>query len=104
VDYESPAVYDLVLEVTRIPGETKPDFLTRILETGSRQAKILKVADRISNMISLGFVVKTEFIDRYTKETVRYIFPIAEEVDKSMLTELQSLVESRQKYFEALSR
>jgi (p)ppGpp synthase/HD superfamily hydrolase len=103
VDYESPSVYDLVLEVTRFTGEPKPDFLTRILETGSRQAKILKVADRISNMIALGFVVKTEFIDRYTEETVRYIFPIAEEVDKAMLSELQSLVASRRKYVVALS-
>ncbi|MDR0525962.1 MAG: hypothetical protein LBG90_08865 [Spirochaetaceae bacterium] len=104
VDYESPAVYDLVLEVTRFPGETKPDFLTRILENGSRQAKILKVADRISNMIALGFVIKTAFIDRYTEETVRYIFPIAEEVDKAMLSELQSLVVSRKKYVCALSK
>ncbi|MDR2535283.1 MAG: hypothetical protein LBD29_04525 [Treponema sp.] len=102
VDYESPAVYDLVLEVTRFPGETKPEFLTRILESGSRQAKILKVADRISNMIALGFVIKTAFIDRYTEETVRYIFPIAEEVDKAMFSELQSLVVSRRKYVLAL--
>ena len=104
VDYESPAVYDLVLEVTRFPDETKGEFLTRILESGSRHAKILKVADRISNMISLGFVVNTEFISRYTEETVRYIFPIAEEVDKAMLSELQSLVESRRKYVAAFNK
>jgi (p)ppGpp synthase/HD superfamily hydrolase len=104
VDYESPAVYDLVLEVTRFPDETKAEFLTRILESGSRNAKILKVADRISNMISLGFVVKPEFISRYTDETVRYIFPIAEEVDKAMLSELQSLVESRRKYVAVFNR
>ena len=104
VDYESPSVYDLVLEVTRFPGETKAEFLTRILESGSRQAKTLKVADRISNMIALGFVVNTAFIDRYTKETVRYIFPIAEEVDRAMLSELQSLVVSRRKYVLALSQ
>ncbi|MDR2518452.1 MAG: hypothetical protein LBD13_03440 [Spirochaetaceae bacterium] len=103
VDYESSSVYDLVLEVTRFPEETKPEFLTRILESGSRYAKILKVADRISNMTSLGFVVKTSFIDRYTEETVRYIFPIAEEVDKAMLSELESLVVSRRKYVVALS-
>ncbi|MDR3144682.1 MAG: hypothetical protein LBU21_00235 [Treponema sp.] len=102
VDYESPAVYDLVLEVTRFPGETKPEFLTRIHEGGSRNAKILKVADRISNMISLGFVIDPEFINRYTEETVRYIFPIAGEVDRAMLAELQSLVESRRKYLSAL--
>jgi (p)ppGpp synthase/HD superfamily hydrolase len=103
IDYESHAVYDLVLEVTRFPGETKAEFLTRILETGSRNAKLLKVADRISNMISLGFVVNTEFISRYTEETVRYVFPIAESVDKAMFAELQSLVESRRKYVSALS-
>jgi len=99
IDYESHAVYDLVREVTRIPEETKPAFLTRVLDAGSHNAKILKVADRISNMISLGFVNNMEFVSRYTDETERYIFPIAEIVDKSMLKELKSLVESRRKYF-----
>jgi (p)ppGpp synthase/HD superfamily hydrolase len=91
------------MEVTRFPGETKPEFLTRILENGSKNAKVLKVADRISNMIALGFVIKTAFIERYTEETVRYILPIAEEVDRSMLAELQSLVVSRRKYLTAIS-
>jgi (p)ppGpp synthase/HD superfamily hydrolase len=103
VDYESPAVYNLVLEVTRLPDETKEDFLLRIRKNGSRHAKLLKVADRISNMISLGFVINPEFISRYTEETVRYLFPIAEEVDKAMLTELRSLVDSRRKYISVLT-
>jgi (p)ppGpp synthase/HD superfamily hydrolase len=98
IDYESHTVYELVLEVTRRPNETKPEFLTRIRETGSGNAKILKVADRISNMISLGFVNDPAFIKRYTEETASYIFPIAEAVDKSMLAELQSLVNSRREY------
>jgi (p)ppGpp synthase/HD superfamily hydrolase len=98
VDFESPAVYDLVMEVTRSPNETKPEFLTRVFEAGSHRAKVLKVADRISNMISLGFVNDYNFIGRYTEETVRYIYPIAEEVDKAMLSELNSLVISRRKY------
>jgi len=102
IDFESPAVYDLVMEVTRCPDEPKPNFLTRILETGSHRAKVLKVADRISNMIALGFVIQTEFIQRYIEETVRYIYPIAEEVDKSMLSELKSLVGSRRKYLSAI--
>ncbi|MDR1319462.1 MAG: hypothetical protein LBJ90_07540 [Treponema sp.] len=101
IDYESHAVYDLVKEVTRLPDETKAEFLTRILEAGSRNAKVLKAADRISNMISLGFVINIEFISRYTDETERYIFPIAENVDKSMLRELKSLVVSRRKYLSA---
>lgn len=104
IDYESPAVYQLVMEVTRMPEETKPQFLTRIRECGSRQAKILKVADRISNMISLGFVNKVEFIKRYTEETVTYLFPIAEEVDRNMLTELRDLVNSRRQYVSVFNK
>jgi len=104
IDYEGHEVYELVREVTKNPGETKSAFLTRILESGSQNAKILKVADRISNMISLGFVNDMEFVNRYTTETEQYVFPIAELVDKSMLKELQSLVESRRRYVTDLSK
>ena len=102
VDFESSSVYDLVMEVTRQPDETKPEFLIRIRESGSRQAKVLKVADRISNMIALGFVNNSDFIHRYTEETAHYVIPIAEEVDKNMLNELRSLVASRSKYLSVL--
>jgi (p)ppGpp synthase/HD superfamily hydrolase len=98
IDYESHEVYELVREVSRSPEETKAEFLTRIFESGSRNAKILKVADRISNMISLGFVSDMEFVSRYTNETEQYIFPMAEQVNGYMLMELKSLVESRRRY------
>jgi len=98
IDFESHAVYNLVLEVTRRHGESKPDFLTRIKESGSRNAKILKVADRISNMISLGFVNNMEFVERYINETEKYLLPLAAEVDQNMHTELNDLVASRRKY------
>jgi (p)ppGpp synthase/HD superfamily hydrolase len=100
IDYESHAVYELVREVTRNPGESKAEFLTHILETGSQNAKILKVSDRISNMISLGFVNDMEFVNRYTNETENNIFPIAEQVNGYMLRELRDLVESRRRYLE----
>jgi (p)ppGpp synthase/HD superfamily hydrolase len=102
IDFESPAVYDIVLQVTRKPGETKPEFLTRIRENGSKDAKILKAADRISNMISLGFVTSAEFIARYSDETEKYVYPIAEEVDERMLAELESLVHSRRRYLSGI--
>ena len=104
VDYESHLVYELVREVTKVPGETKAEFLTRILEKGSMNAKILKVADRISNMISLGFVNTAEFVKRYTSETEQYIFPIAEIVNHNMLTELKDLVASRKKYLADIAK
>ena len=104
IDYESHAVYELVQEVTRKPDEGKLDFLTRILQTGSQNAKILKVADRISNMISLGFVNDLEFVNRYTNETESHIYPMAEQVNGYMLMELRYLVESRRRYLEVYSK
>jgi GTP pyrophosphokinase len=101
IDSESHEVYKLVLEVTRRHGESKADFLTRIRETGSYKAKILKVADRISNMISLGFVNNPEFIERYIKETQNYILPIASDASSYMVIELTHLIASRKRYLEA---
>jgi len=98
IDLDSHAVYNLVQEVSRRYNETKPEFLTRIREKGSRYAKILKVADRISNMISLGFVNNLEFVERYINETEKYLIPIAAEVDQNMMIELNDLLASRRKY------
>jgi (p)ppGpp synthase/HD superfamily hydrolase len=95
IDEESAEVYKLVLEVTRRSVETKEDFLVRIYRFGSAEAKILKCADRISNMISLGYVNDADFVGRYADETEKYVFPIAESVDPDMLAELRDLVSSR---------
>lgn len=99
-DEDGEKVYKLVLEVTRREGETKGVFLQRIINEGSQKAKILKCADRISNMISLGFVTENEFIERYCDETEFYVLPIAIEVDYHMYQELISLIISRRKYLE----
>jgi (p)ppGpp synthase/HD superfamily hydrolase len=101
IDYESPQVYELVQEVSRRKSEPKSEFLTRIKQKGSKNAKILKVADRISNVVSLGYVNDAEFIARYTEETVRYVYPIAEEVSPAMLRELESLVASRREFLDS---
>lgn len=99
-DEDGKDVYKLVLEVTRREGETKGVFLQRIINEGSQKSKILKCADRISNMISLGFVTEKEFIDRYCDETEYYVLPIALEVNYHMYRELISLIISRRKYLE----
>lgn len=100
VDEEGEDVYRLVLEVTRRKEEDKPAFLRRIINEGSQKAKILKTADRISNMISLGYVTDPKFIERYCDETEFFIFPIALEIDYNMYQELISLVMTRRKYLE----
>jgi len=100
IDDEAPDVYKLVLEVTRRPIESKEVFLQRIREFGSQRARVLKSADRISNMISLGYVTDIHFIRRYTDETEDYVFPIAQLSDQRMLAELEELVATRREYLE----
>ena len=98
IDEESADVYKLVLEVTRRPIETKAEFLCRICDFGSDKARVLKSADRISNMISLGYVTDVAFVRRYTDETETLLYPIAELADARMLEELRELVTTRREY------
>ena len=100
VDKDAPEVLKLVMEVTKKDGQLKSEYLKGIIEHGSEKAKILKTADRISNMISLGFVTSPEFIERYCDETEFYIFPIALEVNYDMYQELIQLVMTRRRYLE----
>lgn len=98
IDDESAQVYKLVLEVTRRQVESKPEFLERILQYGSPSAMVLKAADRISNMISLGYTTDVEFIQRYVNETERYVYPIAQKANPLMLAELTELVTTRRAF------
>lgn len=102
LDSDSGDVLKLVKEVTKIEGETKRDFLLRIMKEGSPEAKILKCADRISNMISMGYVTDPKFIDRYCEETEIYILPMAMTVDYRLFEENLNLCISRRKFFELI--
>jgi GTP pyrophosphokinase len=101
IDGDGPAVYALVMEVTIrvIDGirEPKSEYLLRIMQTGSRHAKILKLADRISNLTALGFVHDAAFVTRYLRETRDYVLPHAEQVNPDMYRELSDLVANRER-------
>jgi GTP pyrophosphokinase len=101
IDSDGPAVVALVLEVTirTVDGakEPKADYLLRIMQGGSHRAKVLKLADRISNLTALGFVHDASFVERYLDETRSYILPFAEAVNPDMHRELSDLVENRLK-------
>jgi (p)ppGpp synthase/HD superfamily hydrolase len=92
---DGPEVLVLVREMTKGPGESKDAFLRRIRNRSSRNCKVLKVADRISNMISLGLVNDLDFIKRYSLETAFLVYPIAEEISEHMARELRDLISSR---------
>ena len=99
IDSDGPTVYDLVMEVTIrvVDGvkEPKSEYLLRIMRDGSDRAKILKLADRISNLTALGFVHDVEFVKRYVHETRTFILPHAERINPDMFRELSDLVASR---------
>ena len=99
IDADGPCVYALVMEVTirTVNGirEPKPAYLLRIMQHGSPRARVLKLADRISNLTALGFVHDVAFVRRYLQETTDYILPYAEEVNANMFRELSDLVASR---------
>ena len=110
IDTDGPAVYALVMEVTirTIDGvrEKKSEYLRRIMQEGSQRAKVLKLADRISNLTALGFVNDIGFVRRYLAETRECILPYAAAVNANMFRELSDLVESREYWlpFLALNR
>ena len=102
IDADGPAVYALVMEVTpRIVGgvkEPKTEYLRRLMEEGTQQAKVLKLADRISNLTALGFVIDAAFVRRYIAETRACILPFASGINADMFRELSDLVDSREKF------
>ena len=106
VDADGPAVYDLVMEVTvrNTDGvkEPKSDYLLRIMTNGSRRARLLKLADRISNITALGYVHDAAFVGKYLHQTRTYVLPYAEQVNADMFRELSHLVESRERMLQQM--
>ena len=82
--------------------EPKSDYLLRIMTTGSRRARLLKLADRISNITALGFVHDAAFVGKYLHQTRTYILPYAEQVNPDMFRELSHLVENRERMLQQI--
>jgi len=96
IDMDARDVVTLVFEVTKNAGENKRDYLKRIKDTGSYKAKVLKVADRISNITDLHRTIfDNKHYNEYIKDTIDLILPIAEEVNINMAKELKDLVYER---------
>jgi GTP pyrophosphokinase len=106
IDSDGPAVYELVMELTiRIVDgvrEPKADYLLRVMQNGSTRARVLKLADRISNITAVGFVHDVAFVRRYLQETRSCILPFAAAVNPDMFRELSDLVENRERLLSTL--
>ena len=97
LDSDGPEVYKLVMEVTRSTEESKDQYLERVLKTGSEKAKILKCADRISNLTDLhSDIFDKQFVIKYMEETKKWVLPMAKEVNEQMLIELKDIMRRRE--------
>ena len=101
LDNDGRAVYQLVMEVTRKKinekDEPKDEYLERLLAKGSRNAKILKCADRISNMTDLHTdIFDKTFVKKYIKETKKWVLPMAKEINSNMHFELKDIIRRRE--------
>jgi len=105
IDGQADDVVRLVREVTRPEEMDKADYLKRILYHGSRYAKILKCADRISNLTDLHTDTQTDqkIID-YLDQTEKYVLPMAEQVNEDMFRELSDLIKSRRRFLKIIEK
>jgi (p)ppGpp synthase/HD superfamily hydrolase len=112
VDAEGEKVLELVLELTRDPKkETKKEYFNRLIHSSSSQAKIIKLADRISNLTDLHlFVFSEEKTESYLNQTEDQIYPMIDmllasdipdnqkKMVKEMKKEMQDLILLRRTY------
>jgi (p)ppGpp synthase/HD superfamily hydrolase len=101
IDSDGPEVVNLIFEVSRNKEEeTKEEYLER-LRHASTNAKILKCADRISNITDLHLDTHTDSkISSYLDQTENYILPLAKEVNINFEIELRDLIIKRRKLCE----
>jgi GTP pyrophosphokinase len=99
IDKDGPRVVQVVEELSRPIGEPKPEYLIRVMTDSSKEAKIIKLADRISNLtdIQLG-IFDIQGVNKTLDETIKYILPYAQDINENMYLEMADLISSRTKY------
>ena len=101
IDEDGNRVVELVEELSIGYEEKKIDYLKRVMQTGSKEAKIIKLADRISNLIDIQLgIFDIAKIKQTLNETREYILPFARDINENMYLEMVDLVNSRNKYMQ----
>lgn len=97
LDQDGQQVIDLIMEVTKRKNETKEEYLKKILTEGSERARILKCADRISNLTDLHLDTHTAGkISLYLDQTEKYIIPMAISIaNENFIKEISDLIIKR---------
>ncbi|MCL2039598.1 MAG: hypothetical protein FWG85_04115 [Bacteroidetes bacterium] len=99
IDADGNKVVELVEELSIGIDETKAMYLERVIQRGTEEAKIIKLADRISNLIDIQLGIFDVYKIRQTlDETEKYILPFAKNINENMYLEMSDLITSRTRY------
>jgi len=99
IDCDGYRVVELVEELSIRNGEEKIVYLQRVMHEGSKEAKIIKLADRISNLIDIQLgTFDISKVKQTLDETRQYILPFAKDINENMYLEMFDLLNSRTKY------
>jgi len=99
LDEDGPKVVKIIEELSIRDNEPKSDYLLRVMLSGSNEAKLIKLADRISNLtdIQLG-IFDIEKLKKILDETKEYILPYAKAINYNMYLEINDFINSRSIY------
>jgi len=101
IDCDGPRVVELVEELSIRDNETKIEYLERVMVDGSEEAKIIKLADRISNLIDIQLgTFDIHHIIRTLDETKKYILPYAKGINENLYLEMFDLITLSTKYMQ----
>lgn len=91
IDPDGPMVLKIVKELSRNKlQQSKTEYLQNLLRNGSPEARIVKLADRISNLTDLHlFVFSKEDAQSYIEQTEQYILPMVSSLLDEPIPETQ---------------
>jgi GTP pyrophosphokinase len=91
IDPDGPAVLKVVKQLSRNKLlQSKHEYLDNLLRNGSAEARIVKLADRISNLTDLHlFVFSKQDAQAYIEQTEQYILPMVSSLLDEPISEAQ---------------
>lgn len=104
-DGDEHAVLALVKELTRLQNEPKALYYERLSAKGSKQAKIIKCADVISNLTDLHIDISPPSKIRQNLLLYeKFILPMARDVNPDMAYEMEDLIRTRHQYLKMFEK
>lgn len=77
-------IKDVVALTWKPEVETKADYLRRLRYVGTPRARLVKLADRLANLREGRDTMPAEWMERYAKEALRLVVPLADPDDPAM--------------------